>query len=63
MTDAAKQVAQQADDRLDKIAETIRERFEEITRGRFTDVVKEGRFADRPDHGADREPAESRPGG
>ncbi|WBB65640.1 hypothetical protein [Micromonospora sp. WMMD812] len=61
MTDVAKQVAKQAEDRLDKIAETVQERFDEIIKGRFTDVVKEGRFADQVDHGIDEGRAETRP--
>ncbi|MFC0507353.1 hypothetical protein [Micromonospora costi] len=45
MTEAAKQVAKRAEERLDKIAETFRERFEGLTTAQFTDVVKKGRFA------------------
>ncbi|MFI7519267.1 hypothetical protein [Micromonospora globbae] len=46
MTEAAKQVAQQAEDRLDKVTEMVRKRFGDITRAHFADVVKSGRFAD-----------------
>ncbi|MFC3503615.1 hypothetical protein ACFOOK_21945 [Micromonospora krabiensis] len=63
MTEAAKQVAQQTGERLDGIVETVRERFDELTRQRFTDVVKEGRFADQVDHRIDQGRAEVRPDG
>ncbi|MGK5737572.1 hypothetical protein ACSNOA_01800 [Micromonospora sp. URMC 103] len=49
MTEAAQQVAQRAEERLDAIAETLRARFAKITKARFTDVVKEGRFAGQVD--------------
>ncbi|MEV1331791.1 hypothetical protein AB0J20_19710 [Micromonospora costi] len=45
MTEAAKQVAKRAEERLDTIVETLRERFEGLTKAKFTDVVKSGRFA------------------
>ncbi|MFI7606994.1 hypothetical protein ACIBTV_17890 [Micromonospora sp. NPDC049366] len=63
MTEAAKQVAQQTEERLDGIVEVLRERFDELTRPRFTEVVMEGRFADRADHGIDQGRAEVRPDG
>ncbi|MEU5721118.1 hypothetical protein ABZ783_04735 [Micromonospora sp. NPDC047738] len=54
MTESAKKVAQEAEDRLEKMAVNIRERFDRITESRFTDKIKEGRFADQLDHGIDR---------
>ncbi|MFI5489281.1 hypothetical protein [Micromonospora echinaurantiaca] len=42
MAEPAKQVAEQ---RLDKVAETVREKFDELLDGRFTDQV---------DHGVDK---------
>ncbi|MCI4063558.1 hypothetical protein MRQ36_13585 [Micromonospora sp. R77] len=54
MAESAKKVAEQAEDRLEKVAESVREKFEGITGGRFSDQVKDGRFADQVDHGVDR---------
>ncbi|MEU4677336.1 hypothetical protein [Micromonospora sp. NPDC023737] len=62
MTEAAKQVAQRTEDRLDKVVETVREQFEGITKRRFADLANQGLFDDRIDQGADRERAESRQG-
>ncbi|MFD0786894.1 hypothetical protein ACFQZ8_23595 [Micromonospora azadirachtae] len=66
MTEAAKQVAQRTEDRLDKVVETVREQFGKITKRRFADLADQGLFDDRIDQGADRERAERRqrePGG
>ncbi|NES14482.1 MULTISPECIES: hypothetical protein [Micromonospora] len=60
MAESAKKVAQQAEDRLEKVAENVRERFDRVTEGRFTDKVKEGRFLDQVDHGIDRARADER---
>ncbi|SCG61444.1 hypothetical protein [Micromonospora coxensis] len=60
MAESAKKVAQQAEDRLDKVAKNVRERFDRITEGRFTDEIKNGRFADQVDHGVDQGRAEAR---
>ncbi|MFG2056487.1 hypothetical protein ACGFI9_20935 [Micromonospora sp. NPDC048930] len=60
MAESAKKVAQQAEDRLEKVAENVRERFDRVTGGRFTDKIKEGRFADQVDHGIDQGRAETR---
>ena len=54
MAESAKKVAQEAETRLDKVAENVRERFDRITKSRFTDSIKDGRFADQLDHGIDR---------
>ena len=54
MAESAKKVAQQAEDRLEKVAENVREKFDQVTGGKFADKIKEGRFADQVDHGIDR---------
>ncbi|MGC4894420.1 hypothetical protein [Micromonospora sp. DT31] len=54
MAEPAKRVAQRAEERLEKVAETVRERFDRVTDGRFSDKVRDGRFADQTDHGVDR---------
>ncbi|WP_329017206.1 hypothetical protein OG271_12185 [Micromonospora rifamycinica] len=53
MAESAKKVARQAEKRLDKVAENVREQFDRVTGGKFSDTVKNGRFA-APDHGVDR---------
>ncbi|MCW3813691.1 hypothetical protein ONA91_04360 [Micromonospora sp. DR5-3] len=60
MTESAKKVAQEAEDRLEKVAANIRERFDRVAQGSFTDKIKEGRFADQLDHGVDRARADER---
>ncbi|WP_425437138.1 hypothetical protein [Micromonospora wenchangensis] len=40
------------------MAENVREKFDRVTRGKFSDTVKDGRFADRNAAGADRGQAE-----
>ncbi|MET7747233.1 hypothetical protein [Micromonospora sp. NPDC005367] len=62
MTEAVKQVAQRTEDRLDKVVETVREQFGELTKRRFADLANQGLFDDRIDQGSDRERAESRQG-
>ncbi|SCG79695.1 hypothetical protein GA0070609_6004 [Micromonospora echinaurantiaca] len=52
MAEPAKKVAEQAEQRLDKVAETVREKFDEILDGRFTDQV---------DHGVDKGRTDTRP--
>ncbi|SCE68349.1 hypothetical protein GA0074695_0282 [Micromonospora viridifaciens] len=54
MAESAKRVAQEAEDRLEKVAANIRERFDRVSEGSFTDKIKEGRFADQLDHGIDQ---------
>ncbi|WFE58925.1 hypothetical protein [Micromonospora sp. WMMD712] len=61
MSKQAKKVAQQAEERLDRVARSARQQFDKITEGRFTDKVREGRFADRGD-GTDRDRGEGRGG-
>ncbi|ABP52602.1 hypothetical protein [Salinispora tropica] len=54
MAESAKSLAQQAEDRLEQVAEAVRKRFDELTEGRFSDQIKDGRFADPGDSGADQ---------
>ncbi|MGW5669667.1 hypothetical protein [Micromonospora sp. NPDC003776] len=60
MAESAKKVGQQAEDRLEKVAENVRERFDRITKGGFTDKIRDGRFLDQVDHGIDRARADER---
>ncbi|MGC5017415.1 hypothetical protein [Micromonospora sp. DT47] len=60
MAESAKDVVQQAEDRLEKVAEKVRERFDRVTEGEFTDKIKNGRFADQVDHGVDQGRTEAR---
>ncbi|MEU2612372.1 hypothetical protein ABZ570_12435 [Micromonospora sp. NPDC007271] len=60
MAESAKRVAEEAEDRLGKVAGYIRERFGRVTEGSFTDKIKEGRFADQLDHGIDQARADER---
>ncbi|MER7330881.1 MULTISPECIES: hypothetical protein [unclassified Micromonospora] len=60
MTEAARKVAQQTEERLDEVAKNVQERFDRVTKSRFTDQIKNGRFADQVDHGIDRGRDEAR---
>ena len=60
MTEAAKKAAEQTEKRLEKVAETARERFDKVAKGRFRDKITDGRFADQVDHGVDQGRDESR---
>ncbi|MGQ5260830.1 hypothetical protein ACTWLT_08760 [Micromonospora sp. ZYX-F-536] len=53
MTEPAKQVAQQTEDRLEDLADTVREKFDKVTDGTFRDKIVKGRFADQGDQGVD----------
>ncbi|MEU6025011.1 hypothetical protein ACGFIK_09950 [Micromonospora sp. NPDC048871] len=44
MTEAAKKVAEDAEHRFDDLTERVRERFDRILKGRFSDQVTSGRF-------------------
>lgn len=54
MTESAKRVAEQAEARLDEVAENVRRRFDRVTKGGFSDEIKNGRFSDQVDHGVDQ---------
>ncbi|MFJ6196797.1 hypothetical protein [Micromonospora sp. NPDC092111] len=60
MTESAKSVAEQTEQRLEKVAENVRKRFDRITEGKFTDKIKNGRFADQVDDGVDEGRAEAK---
>ncbi|MEH0935656.1 hypothetical protein [Micromonospora psammae] len=60
MADSAKNVSQQTEDRLSRVAESVRKKFDRITAGGFTDKIKNGRFADQVDHGVDQGRREAR---
>ncbi|MGI5524801.1 hypothetical protein ACQEUX_28235 [Micromonospora sp. CA-259024] len=59
MTEPAEKVAQQTEDRLGGLADTVREKFDKVTKGTFRDQIKAGRFAEQGDHGGDKAPAET----
>lgn len=49
MAEPAKRVAQQTEERLEGLADTVREKFDKVTEGTFRDRIKEGRFAEQGD--------------
>ncbi|MEO3774470.1 hypothetical protein [Micromonospora sp. B9E7] len=51
MAEPAKNVAQQTEDRLEDLAETVREKFDKVTKGTYRDRVTGGRFAEPGDRG------------
>lgn len=59
MTEPANTVAQQTEDRLENLAETVREKFEKVTEGTFRDQIIAGRFAEQSDHGDHKDRAET----
>ncbi|WP_320067255.1 hypothetical protein [Micromonospora sp. RTGN7] len=54
MSEPARKIAQHAEERLDHVAKSAREKFNTITESRFTDKIRKGRFADQSDHGGDQ---------
>ncbi|MBQ0904280.1 hypothetical protein [Micromonospora sp. U21] len=60
MAEPAKEMAQQTEDRLEDLADAVREKFDKVTDGSFRDRITEGRFADQVDHGVDQARAETR---
>ncbi|MFD6753495.1 MULTISPECIES: hypothetical protein [Micromonospora] len=54
MADSAKKVAEAAEHRLDNLAENVRERFNRLTKGRFADQVRSGRFGGDTNRPGDR---------
>ncbi|MBQ1074215.1 hypothetical protein KBX06_13745 [Micromonospora sp. C31] len=54
MTEAAREVARQTEERLQEVARNVRERFDRMTEGRLTDKVTNGASADRTDRGTDQ---------
>ncbi|WP_405428535.1 hypothetical protein [Micromonospora sp. NBC_00617] len=49
MTEPAKSVAQQTEERLESLADTVREKFDKVTEGSFRDRISQGRFAEQGD--------------
>ncbi|MFJ8578920.1 hypothetical protein [Micromonospora sp. NPDC093277] len=60
MAESAKKTVHTAENRLEEVAENIRERFARITDATFTDRIKDGLFLDQVDHGIDRARADER---
>ncbi|WKU03105.1 hypothetical protein [Micromonospora sp. HUAS LYJ1] len=60
MAESAKNLARQAEERLNRVAENVREKFDRVTEGKFSDTVKDGRFADRNAPGKDRKQTEAK---
>ncbi|MEO3775733.1 hypothetical protein ABGB16_02550 [Micromonospora sp. B11E3] len=63
MSKPGEKVAQQAEERLNRVAESVREKFDEITERRFNDKMSDSRFAEKiknglfagqADHGVDK---------
>ncbi|MFG1867777.1 hypothetical protein [Micromonospora arborensis] len=54
MTEQAKKVAKQTEDRLEDLAETVRKKFDKVTEGTYRDRVVAGRFAEQGDRGGDQ---------
>ncbi|MEH0970056.1 hypothetical protein V6U77_02810 [Micromonospora sp. CPCC 205546] len=59
MTEAARRVVQQTEERLEEVAKNVREKFDRVTEGRLTDK-NQNASAERADHGTDRGPDEAR---
>ncbi|MFI6782457.1 hypothetical protein [Micromonospora sp. NPDC050276] len=59
MAEPAKKVAQQTEDRLESLAETVRKKFDKVTEGTYRDRIIAGRFAEEGDHGGDTGRAET----
>ncbi|WBB55887.1 hypothetical protein [Verrucosispora sp. WMMD573] len=51
MTEAARKVAEETEQRLDDLAESVQHRFDRITKGRLSDQIQTGRFSGRDDRG------------
>ncbi|MFV2102536.1 hypothetical protein [Micromonospora sp. LOL_024] len=54
MAESARTVAEEAEHRLDNLADNVRQRFDRISGGRFSDQVKSGRFRGSGDSGEAR---------
>jgi hypothetical protein len=61
VAESAEKVAQQAEERLDRVAETVRKKFDAITGSRFGS--KPGQPVGRPAAADRRDPADRTPGG
>lgn len=60
MAESPKNLRKQAEDRLGKVADNVRVKFDDLIKERFTDKIKDGRFTDQVDHGIDRARADER---
>lgn len=60
MAERPKKLAQQTEDQLERVAQNIRGRFDQLIEERFTDKIRDGRFLDQVDHGIDRARADER---
>ena len=49
MAGPTKKLAEQTEDRLEQLADTVRAKFDKVTEGSFRDRIVEGRFADHGD--------------
>ncbi|GGO06316.1 hypothetical protein [Micromonospora parathelypteridis] len=54
MAEQEKKVAQQTEDRLEDLAETVRKKFDKVTEGTYRDRVVAGRFAEQGDRDGDK---------
>ncbi|MEU7851244.1 hypothetical protein AB0B74_04445 [Micromonospora parva] len=59
MAEPAKKMAQQTEDRLENLAETVREKFDKVTEGTYRDRIIGGRFAEDGERGT--EPGRAEP--
>ncbi|MEU8419879.1 hypothetical protein AB0C15_03270 [Micromonospora sp. NPDC048835] len=59
MAEPAKKVAQQTEDRLENLAETVRKKFDKVTEGTYRDRIIAGRFAENSDHAGEPSRAET----
>ncbi|WP_406060414.1 hypothetical protein [Micromonospora sp. NBC_00860] len=59
MAEPAKKVAQQTEDRLEDLAETVRKKFDKVTEGTYRDRIIAGRFAEDGDHAGEQGRAET----
>ncbi|MGC4808032.1 hypothetical protein [Micromonospora sp. DT233] len=55
MSEPARKIAEQAEERLDRVAKSAQRKLDTISAGQFTDKIKKGRFADRTDHDHDHD--------
>jgi hypothetical protein len=55
MSEPARKIAEQAEERLDRVATAAREKLDTITSGRYTDRIGKGRSAEGTDQGTDPE--------
>ncbi|MEU8180417.1 hypothetical protein AB0B85_29810 [Micromonospora sp. NPDC049044] len=59
MAEQAKKVAQQTEERLEDLAETVRKKFDKVTDGTYRDRDAPGQAAEQGDHGGDKNPTQA----